>query len=234
MTTLDRPSGHLQIRNPGTTQVVRSGGSVVCRLPVQDYIPVAVDQMTLWLDMGDGSGATVRQDGPRAASGVWTLGQRASAGGGGGFSLDLNPGLLGRQGGRNVLTFGKGSSAAASPGLQGSLGTTQASWTVGVFGRIDRLVNSWGAFLGKGTVSNLLSCTPIFVLPIPSGGSVPAAACAVPGGPLEGTEAGVPWDVACLNVWRLITLTNDAVAGTRTLAVNGVPVTVSPGARPLL
>ena len=71
------------------------------------------------------------------------------------FTVGFTPSLQGRQGGRNVLTFGK--SSGTSTGLTGTIGTSDPGWTLGLFCRLDRPVNSYGVFVGKGTVPNLMA-----------------------------------------------------------------------------
>ena len=62
-------------------------------------------------------------------------------------------------------------------------------------------------------------------LNIPAGGSVPLAAIRANNGPLDGLEAGVPWDVVFVGQWRHLCFQNDATGtGTRTISVDGYPI----------
>lgn len=116
--------------------------------------------------------------------------------------------VVDRQAARNVLAFG-----GTFPGMTGTWGPLDARWTVMVLFRIDQLVNDFGTFLGMGTGAPNLIASSTITIAVPSGGSVPAAALLANGGPLDGVEAGVPWDAPFLNHYRQLCVVNDPGAG---------------------
>lgn len=148
---------------------------------------------------------------------------------------------LQRRAARNVVALGD-----ASTGVTGTWGPLGATWTIVVFLRLVRLVDDYGLlFIGNGgtpfTVLQSTTCT----ITLPSGGNVPAirvfssflaiveqkqqplptSALLANGGPLDGVEAGVPWDVPFLDHYRQLCVRNDAAGtGLRTVLVDGCVV----------
>jgi hypothetical protein len=90
--------------------------------------------------------------------------------------------------GQTVLGF-----STDSQGVTGAWGPLPASWTVSLFVRCDRPVNTFGVYTGAGTMT-LLACPVVGItVAVPSGGAVPLDATRAGGGPLDGVAAGWPW-----------------------------------------
>lgn len=261
MTTVPRPSGTVTVPTTGRV-VCAGGGSLVCSLPLQDYIPPQPQNLADWIDLSTGttgSSSVVRAttvavdmdvDGeggtPRAAPGTndraLTLRRRRVDG-----SLiaaapvaAVTAGTVyqvGRQNGAPVLALGPTSAGLATTWGPIPAATTSAPraagdvpWTIAVFVRSDRLVDTYNGVPGAGPMTLVASgaagSPSRITVDLPHGGAVPPAAVRTGGGPLDGVVPGVPLDVACYNQWRLVALRNDPAAadGCRTVLLDGYPV----------
>ena len=67
-------------------------------------------------------------------------------------------------------------------------------WTLILFLRADRLVNTYGDWPGYGPMTLLNVPALGFTVTLPSGGAVPLAATSAAGDWLHGVSAGMPWD----------------------------------------
>ena len=220
--TVVKPSGAVHVPH-GTQVTIGNNGSVHCKQQVQDYLPPALETVRLWVTANDNvaasRGSAARQLGARPANyatshtGITPSSLSLPAGDAFGDAV---------QNGMTVLQL-----STDSAGIAGSWGPLAASWTVSVFLRADRPVADFGGYRGCGDMTVLSSPSVGISLPLPSGGSVPAAALSQNGGPLDGVAPGWTWDLPFLNQWRHLCIRNDAATGVRTVFVDGHAATVA-------
>ena len=251
MTTVSLPSGKVTV--PSNATVTCGGsGKVTCVQPLQDYLPPQAENLAVWMDMsqlsggsaprsGGGAppptegddepmeeaGSTARAAPPTAALSLLPrrLDRTANPGAPAGAVSAGSVYAIGRQNGLRVLALD-----AASAGLATTWGPIGAVWTLGVFVRADRLVDAHDGVAGVGPMtlvaSGAVGSASRITVDLPRGGAVPAAALLANGGPLDGVAAGVPFDVACVNQWRLVALRNGST-GLRDVLLDGYPLTTA-------
>jgi hypothetical protein len=203
------PVVHIQ---DGSRVIVGGSGRLCCVGQAPDFQPVSADNVLLRLDGGQLGTADAPRGGGDAPRGVappnltWPVrgGRLGTAPGATAPAPTDAAGLeLLTQNGRSALAFGDGAAGLSLP--WGPF--TGASFTVIALVRARRAVNAYGPYPGTGTPIPILT-SPDLAFHVPTGGPAPAAL------------GGVPWDVACLTMWRVVTLENDATTGFRSVYVD--------------
>ena len=215
--TVYKPSG-LHIVH--SRSQISESGHLVCTMPAHDYVPPHVDSLALWTDFGDQNTSNTR-------AGAIQFSQRDALFATGTGSLQGSTWVvdgsasfaMGKQGDRGILSM-----AASNNGVEGHWGPLPNTWTFSAYVRLANPVTAFGNYNGVGSITMMSSVGVGVTLSIPTGGSIPASNVASAGGPIDGVLAGWPWDTALVNQWRLLTVVNDAAAGTRTTFVDGCPV----------
>ena len=200
--------------SPDARCVTKAGGRMVIARQRSDFQPPADTSLLLWLDTGSGVGST-------RASALSLPSRRGPAVS---FTAPAGSYSTGRQAACNALALGP-----TSPGLTGTWGgaVTDGNWTVLLFLRAERLVNTYGDWPGAGPMTLFSSPAAGVTINLPSSGTVPVGATAAAGGPLDGVAAGVPWDVAFLGQWRQLCVRGNG--SSRSVFVDGFPLSSTSG-----